>query len=816
MQSGAWDQGVDITKVPGTMGSSYTPPANSSRATVDHTYKPVFDRSFINNPIDKINLMGSGTGSPQLLDVFRNNLRRRNFSKTLQKGGLYSRTGFNMPSYFNTSDAGTNSNVEYQSLGLLNMIYNYHKVINPLDLYEVSAFPYNLDVWTECWDLNSDNDMSGIAASSTFPIRGLTAITSGTCNHYVARDRTPEFYALVHDFIDSKIEAEANYLAIKNKFLLDVSSYLDASASLKSVLWNQYEFDLDEIYDIVLGKRVMSRGSKDGIQKLFLDYIKYFSSHGVGNSTIETIEDGGLNILAHTFGPLLYNAKFTVDGSGVNTGVSSQLINKNLQNIKSFAVKDISALNNKTASAVSLLPVQGTEYRNPHLLSGVEFVDSSAGTSKFTIIDLDPSTASRGSSNYLINNNIILSEPTGGLPRLRFSLKDYGKDTNLLIPEHAFEITLNAAIGTKDSNLLGGGAFGVWIHTAPEVDEHGNSGFWNYMPNGKWVYIPSSAVVSGTNATQYVKQNLIHTLDYSETYPANSEESCFLTKSDKDVLLNIAEEDFRATTISFNTFNQPIKTPLFYYKKFNKVHRSNQNYIFEIINLGTQINKYSIIDYISVKDSREADRAHLRHSFVYNNYDRAKEAMSDNFRFIDSRNNVVSSNTTLLSDSLGNVFTKNGEKVTFQQAQAFGFSQSKTVLYSQINLYDAAKWMTDANNIDILLNKIPYSGPFTVGIDSIIAPNNLTITGKTKGSNIRGSGVIQVPYTKKQVMGVLREFNRLQQDLGSRQFSISAPRFGPLGGSRLNYKVAPMWVQTSRYPNYLSNNNQYVELNVEN
>ena len=203
----------------------------------------------------------------------------------------------------------------------------------------------------------------------------------------------------------------------------------------------------------------MSRGSKDGIHKLFLDYIKYFSSHGVGNSTLATIENGGLNILSHTFGPLLYNAKFTVDGSSVSTGVSSQLINKNAYNLNSFSVKDISSLNNITASAVSLLPVQGTEYRNPHLLSGVEFVDSIAGTSKFTIVDLDPSTSVRGQDNYLVNNNVILIEPKGGLPRIRFSLKDYGAATNLLIPEHTFELSLNAAIGTLDSNLLGGGSF---------------------------------------------------------------------------------------------------------------------------------------------------------------------------------------------------------------------------------------------------------------------------------------------------------------------------------------------------------------------
>jgi len=984
---GSFVSGVDIRRVPGTMGSSYTPPANSGRATVNHTGKPVFTRSFIDKPNDKINLIGSGTESPPVGDLFRNNLRRRNFSKTLEKGGLYNRTGFNMPSYFNTSGEGTD--VEYQPLGLLNLIFNYHKVINPYDLYEVSSFPYNLDVWSECWGLDSVRTMSGIAASSTFPIRGLTDITSGTCNDYVARERTPEFSRALHSFIDSKIDYEANYIAKKNKFMLDTSSYLDGSAAIKNILWDKYDFTLDDIYDVALGKRVMSRGSKDGIHKLFLDYLQYFAGHGVGNSTIDTIDNGGLNILSHTFGPLLYNGKFTVDGSGtVDIGVSSQLLNKNLIDLQSFSVKDLVSLANITATAPSALPAQVSEYRNPYILSGVEFVDSITGTSKFTIVDLDPSTAVRGDDNYLINNNIILTEPDGGLSRLRFSVKDYGGATNLLIPEHTFRVDVNAAIGTKDSPLLGGGSFGVWLHTAPELDEQGKSGFWNYMPNGKWKYIPSSSVVSGTTAIQYVRQNLVHNLDYSETYEVSGA-ACLASTTDKDVLLNMEERDFRKTTFHFNTLNQPIKTHLSYYQEHNQVHRSDQNYVVELIDLGSTNTKFGIIDYISIVDTREEDRAKLKHSFNYNNYAMAKETTLDAFIFMDSEGNIIPSGTTLLADSSGNIETVGGSKVTFVEAQAYGFAKSKIVLYSQVDLIAPWRWSVDANGTQIFFPDSVHTGPFgvdakkiyptvsyshttgdtspgkiignweyqlwfagvapeegdckpigatvagdfqvgtvcrpvalngtgpykqalawetedgydiseicevwhgatdctppsdccagttypswstddpdmvtempidgnsnsafsldmSVGCDSsntfkLIAhsadkmktlegtisleasttggegftlfPSPLTIKGKTKGSNIQQYHEVYIPYTKEQVMEVLREFNRLQKDLASRQYSISAPKFGPLGGSRLNYKVAPMWVQTGGYSEYKDNNNQYTELRVEN
>ena len=977
---GSFVSGVDIRRVPGTMGSSYTPPANSGRSTVDHTKVPVFTRDFIDKPNDKINLIGSGTLSPPVGDLFRTTTRRRNFSKTLEKGGLYTRTGFNMPSYFNTSDTGANPDVEYQSLGLLNLIFNYHKVINPYDLYEVSSFPYNLDVWSDCWGLDSTRTMSGIAASSTFPIRGLTTISSGTCNNYVARDRTPEFYRSLYSFIDSRITYEANYIAKKNKFMLDTSSYLDASAAIKNILWDKYDFTLDDTYDIALGKRVASRGSKDGIHKLFLDYLQYFAGHGVGNSTIDTTDNGGLNILSHTFGPLWYNGKFTVEGSGViGTGVSSQLVNSNLVGLQTFSVKDLTNLNTITASSTSPLPVQTYEYRNPYIMSGIEFVDSFTGTSKFTIVDLAPSTAVRGEDTYLVNNTIILTEPEGGLPRLRFSIKDYGEQTNLLIPEHTFRLELNAAVGNKNSNLLGGGAFGVWLHTAPELDQQGKSGFWNYMPNGKWKYIPSSSVVSGTLATQYVKQNLVHNLGYSEMY-AVSGPNCLASTTDKDVLVNMEERDFRKTTFSFNTLNQPIKTHLPYYQKHNQVHRSDQNYVLELIDLGSVNTKFGIIDYISVIDTKEEDRANLKHSFTYNNYDMAKETTAEAFIFKDSEDNTIPMGTTLLADSSGNIETVEGSKVTFAESQGQGFGQSKIILYSQVNLIDPWRWAVDANGTQIFFPNTVHTGPFimganppilayshsagdtdpgtiinnweyqlwlggavpkrgdcnpigatltgdfqiglvmrpvalggegsykqagswgsdgydiseicelwhgstscaatdkgpywttddpdvvtdmpnegesnsafsldmsvkcgstkilkltvhssdqtetveatisleattTKGKDFTFSPSRLTIEGKTKGSTIQKYHEVYIPYTKKQVMEVLREFNSLQKDLASRQYSISAPKFGPLGGSRLNYKVSPMWVQTGGYGQYKNQNNQYTELRVEN
>ena len=63
---------------------------------------------------------------------------------------------------------------------------------------------------------------------------------------------------------------------------------------------------------------------------------------------------------------------------------------------------------------------------------------------------------------------------------------------------------------------------------------------------------------------------------------------------------------------------------------------------------------------------------------------------------------------------------------------------------------------------------------------------------------------------------MLREFKRLQAGMGARDKSISASEFGPEGGSRLNYRFAPMWGQTGLYATFEDNTRSYTRVNVEN
>lgn len=815
--AGSHSSGVDFRGIPGAFGSDYPTPPNSGRAQNDHSNLPVFGRPTADNPLDKVNLIGSSIDQPPLSsDVFRNAMRRRNFEKSSAKGGLYERTGFNMPTYFNTSSAG--SDVEYQPLGLLNLLFNkYHKVVNPLDLFEVSSFPYNLDIWSKCWDLNSDNDMSGIYASSTFDIRGSTDIQMSTCHNYVARERTPEFYNTLRSVYDQKLDYEANYIADKNKFLLNVSSFLNGPTAIKNTLFADREISNTTLYNTILGGSRFSVRSLRGIEKTFKDYINYYSNYeGLGYRLLHNKDEGGPNVISHAYGPLLYNSHFTLEGSGAD--VSSSLISKSTLSENPFSLRDIRALNNYTASTYDDVYVGGYEYRNPYILSGVEFTDLTMGSNTFTIFNLDPSTASVTSpSNYLVNNPIILCKSKEDLPRLRFNLKDYGEFQNLLIPDHEFEVELRATGGTEDSKTLGGVSYGVWIHTDVEYDHHGNRIMWNYMPNGTWEAM-DPARVSGIDGVSYVKTKLAHYLDFTETYTPSSESiPCFLTESNKDMLVDMREEDFISKTFKFNTHNQPIKVSLPYYQSKEQVHRENQNYIIEFFMDNTPAdNLFGIIDYVSIKDTTQYDRVHHLHSFEYNNYEQSREVAIDDFSFIYKEGSQVPSGVYLWSDKDGNLTTSSGEKVTFKESDSYGFITSKVKLYSQVNLKTKSKWVVDSNSNQVFYPSRDHVGFFKVGASSTLDPSTFTITGKTLGSNIRESVTLKIPYKEEDTIGILREFNRLQKDVGSRDATKSSGRYGPQGGSRLNYRAALMWSQAGGHTTFESDDNQYTEIYLEN
>ena len=232
---------------------------------------------------------------PTSSNVFRTNMRRRNFSKNLEKGGLYTRTGFNMPSYYNLSSGGR-SNHEFFVQGFISTQYEYNPVINFKNLSEVSGWPYDVAVWSHCYDLDSALSSSNVGASSTFSVRGASALSSNSCDDYVRRDRPPEFPTFLHKLLDKKYTSEAERIYEVNNFLIDTSAFINPINCIKNRLWSRASDDLEIFYNLILGKRTFSRDSLDGMHKMFKDYISYFTNTGIGNGLLETWEDGGANI----------------------------------------------------------------------------------------------------------------------------------------------------------------------------------------------------------------------------------------------------------------------------------------------------------------------------------------------------------------------------------------------------------------------------------------------------------------------------------------------------------------------------------------
>jgi len=295
-----------------------------------------------------------------------------------------------MPSYYNLS-SGSDILPEFYVQGFINEQYVFNPVINFKNLYEVSAWPFDNDLWSACYTLNSTLTYNNIPVSSTFNVRGSSALSSDSCNEYARRDRPPEFPTFLHKLLDKKYTKEAERVYEINKFLIDTSAFINPITCIKNRLWNKTSNSLDILYNSILGNRIFSIGSKDGMHKMFKDYISYFTGTGIGNGLLDTYEGGGADILSHTYGPLFLNGRFTTDGSAIE--VSSALISDSIYDEKTFVISSLTDLNTINAGKADMY-VEYRELRNPYILSGVELVDAYNGISEFSIFRLGTDKAS--------------------------------------------------------------------------------------------------------------------------------------------------------------------------------------------------------------------------------------------------------------------------------------------------------------------------------------------------------------------------------------------------------------------------------------
>ena len=613
--------------------------------------------TFVRSEVDNIfdDLLDSKTtftlGQVAAGNTARRATRRRNFRYALPMEGYYDRTAFNAP---NSWDASSLENSMPSSLGELTLGYvasanKFFPIVDPIN---------PSGVWHYCEGLESSRTFSGVPTSATFPYRGLRNLGSNAkwdefdsaTDRYVDRGQTPSIYISMHKLFEDKAMFTANQditTSSANAYWKnEIQSYAN-SAIASGLVLNSFE----DYRDFKFGT---------GLHKVFKDYKTYFPTP-LG---LTQIDKTGGNIFAHVFGKGLYNCDLELEGSAVETMAGDYVassvdtglaISQNHGSgvFSTCAVggyhgdQAVPASGTYIASGLtdSVVPLDGiefvsgaannAEYRNPHLLSGIEFCDTSGAPSgnAFYVFRIDNKYKAAGEENYLIGNPIIKCKTFGGLPRLRFDLATYGEDRNYnnhFIKDHKFKLKIKALVAEENSPILGGGRVGIWIHTKPRTfaSDLGSTGaalsglMWSFTSKGKWV-MHDCHQTSKADVMSYS-----HLFEFPIKQPdPQSEIICLgnITTGSDDIinnvsLNNIKEKYFETFEVNFDTRNYTIynnyeyldiiPVPEEYYKLKELVNNDDTDYVVEIYFPQNPVTaKYLLIDNISLEDSTLRDRA---------------------------------------------------------------------------------------------------------------------------------------------------------------------------------------------------------------
>jgi len=525
-----------------------------------------------------------------LSSLDRTSVRRRNYKNLLPKSGWYDRTGFNMPGYLAPSTF-TNYN-NYLPLGYIPSSGKF----TPIASYSSWVFD-NLSsitipsVYNRCENFDSTSVYNGVSTSSTFPTRG-EILDESTCIRYATRGDCDPIIPLIHSkFLkraEDSITSSLSNGSVTNFYGLDPSVYNVVISVANSSLDIKPNYQ-QEFFDFEFGK---------GIHNLYLSYNKDFGYHDLSRDSVR--DNGGFNIYAHTFGPGLFNGNLTVNGSAANT--YSDLFTRAYDD--SFVLNTQTVFNSSATASGTLIAtsnfIDTYEFRNPHLLSGIELI-SPSGTSvlnEFEIYQIDPEYQTEDSEDFAVDNTLIkiktVSNPKG-LHRAKFNLSAYGPTPNKLVPEHEFILTIPHFIGRESGTKYGGGTLGVWIHTEPE-----NNYVWSWTPNREWRIDHTSSLTPS-----YIENNLLHknTITLTDVDKQTLGSVCVQETQALLSLRNLSKTNLYNYDIYFNTLNRPICIPN-YYNEGQQIHRLNQQYSIELMMLPDVTQEtYILIDKVNLIDT---------------------------------------------------------------------------------------------------------------------------------------------------------------------------------------------------------------------
>jgi len=506
----------------------------------------------------------------------RTSVRRRNYKNLLPKEGWYDRTGFNMPGYF--ANSSIQNNTTYIPLGYIPSSGKYTSIQN-----YISALP---PVYARCENLNSTNIHNGVYTSATFPCRGASSFIASSCVTYSTRADMEYIISVIHRKIQernySKVVSSLQTGAIDSSFYTSsiLASAYDIPASLANITAGPSS--ISEFYNFEFGRN---------LHKLYYIYGKDFLLSDLNRGLVR--ESGGFNLFSHAFGPLLYNGNFTVDGSaGIQYPqifTSSFDFEVKIQNVSGGILhKNSTASGTSQAKNRSDVYLTKFELRNPHILSGIEFVQPSGDSAQnyFSVYKININEAEESKENYFIDNVFIKMKmkQSLGLPRIKFDLYSYGPTSNILLANHEFKLTIPYFIGSDSAKSFGNNSIGVWIRTGVE-----NEKFWSYTPKGVWEQTSIYDIKAAT-----VRQKLAHVF----TIPLTN---VGLNKPAKTIK-NLSRSDLRYAVINFNTINSLNKTSSYYFNG-GDIHKPNQKYYVEVFMFPDSTGStYAIVDSVDIVD----------------------------------------------------------------------------------------------------------------------------------------------------------------------------------------------------------------------
>jgi hypothetical protein len=615
------------------------------------------NESFHRGDVDSLDdSLLSASASPVIVHP-RNSLRRRSFQSVLPRSGLFIRDGFNMPSPY-ANIPTTTSPSGYIPLGFIPSSMTFQGIT------EYSAIP---EVYSKCEDLNSSSTFFDVPTSASFPCRGETILDPSTCHYYVSRgDMHPVIGVMRNVMYDRAVSTAVEDLT-NEAFASSYSSsahYADVPGGLANASSMPTAF-----------RDYLDFSFTDGVNRLYRDYTQEMNKHQTRPDILDT--DGGFDIIAHTYGPLLYNGKFAVDGSAGSTYITTSVNVNRLNSNQGTGLFSSATADIIQASTVGTdLNIGGSELRYPHVFSGVELVITSSTDqdNSFVAYKLDPSVSRKNLKGFAIERGIIESRAVNGFPRMRFDMGAYDGSSNRFLREHEFELTVSSFIGHDGSFTTGGGTVGVWIHTYPEQNR-----VWSWTKNRRWEETFTSSltipIVQNTLSHKFTVPKVVLTEEDTSGLATPCVVTSALGSQSRISIDNITASFFNKHTIKFDTLNRKIKVPNYYFKINPQLHRSTQRYVVEVF-LFPSIDKtqYGWFDKVSIIDTTEAVRAS----------ELTSGELLDTIKYFNSIHAAKASRVASITS--GTFEASGGSRLNYRQHPAWDSSGTTTAFSKYTNL----------------------------------------------------------------------------------------------------------------------------------